>query len=69
MGGAEGRTMEGEVETEEWESEDGGCDGDVFRQCYGRSSRCVNSQRACKFRRVLGQPRRGLQKGSISPTP
>ena len=22
--------MEGEVETEEWESEDGGCDGDVF---------------------------------------
>eukprot|EP00959_Pyramimonas_sp_CCMP1952_P175937 3676611-Pyramimonas_sp.AAC.1 len=69
MAGAEGRMMEWEVETEERESEDGGCDGDAFFQCYGRSSRCVNSQRTCKFRRVLGQPRRGFQKGSISPTP
>ena len=30
VGGAEGRMMGGEVEAEERESEDGGCDGDVF---------------------------------------
>ena len=45
--------MGGEVEAEERESEDGGCDDDVFLQCYGRSSRCVNSQRTCKFRRAV----------------
>ena len=64
MGGAEGRMMEGEVEAEERESEDGGCDDDVFFSAMLRPKQPMQMPNA-----RASQPRRGFPKGSISPTP